>query len=82
MIVTRAIHELGGDIRTRPPVLRTLPLSTWLTWISRATFGTSTCLALYMKALLRDMTATAETLLRSVMMSSVMPSLSPSVRPV
>ena len=41
-------------IRTRPPALRTLPSSTWLTPNSRATLGTSTCLPLYMKALLRE----------------------------
>ena len=62
-------------MRTRPPALRTLPSSTWLTLSSRATFGTSTCLPLNMKALLRETTDSAETLLRSVMMSSVMPSL-------
>ena len=51
-------------MRTRPPDLRTLPSSTWPTLSSRATFGTSTCLPLYMNALLRETTASAETLLK------------------
>src|SRR6478609_639796 len=62
-------------IRTRPPALRTLPSTTWVTLSSRATLGMSTCLSLYMNAVLLEITASAETLLRSVMMSSVMPSL-------
>src|SRR6185312_3411950 len=62
-------------IRTRPPALRTLPSSTCVTLSSRATFGTSTCLPLYRNEPLRDTTSSADTLLRSVMMSSLMPSL-------
>src|SRR6476619_2474574 len=62
-------------IRTRPPALRTLPSSTCVALSSRATLGMSTCLSLYMNALLREITASAEILLRSVMTSSVMPSL-------
>ncbi len=57
-VVQVAVVALGPDvivarpsiscavIRTRPPALRTLPSSTWLTLSSRATFGTSTCLPL------------------------------------
>src|SRR5579875_583533 len=62
-------------MRTRPPALRTLPSSTCVTFSSRTTFWMSTCLHLYMKALLLDATASADTLLKSVMMSSVLPSL-------
>src|SRR6202008_1322894 len=62
-------------MRTRPPALRTLPSRTCPTLSSRATLVTSTFLPLYENELLRETTARAETLLRSVMMSSVMPSL-------
>ncbi len=62
-------------MRTRPPALRTLPSSTWLTPSCLATWGTSTDLPLKVKAVLRATTDRAETLDRSVMMSSLMPSL-------
>jgi hypothetical protein len=62
-------------IRTRPPALRTLPSSTWLTSNSRATSGTFTLRPLKVKAVLRAMTPRAETFERSVMMSSLIPSL-------
>src|SRR5215472_15029500 len=61
-------------IRTLPPALRTLPSTTWLTLSWRATCGTSTCLPLNMKAVLRAATQSADTLDRSVMMSSLIPS--------
>src|SRR5258708_10253602 len=62
-------------IRTRPPALRTLPSRTWLTpsWCATSlTFGD---LPLKPKAVLRATTDRAETLERSVMMSSLIPSL-------
>lgn len=55
--------------------MRTLPSSTWLTFSSRAICGTSTWRPLYANALLREMTVSDDTLLRSVMMSSLIPSL-------
>src|SRR5258708_26624247 len=61
-------------MRTRPPALRTLPSRTWLTpsWCATSlTFGD---LPLKPKAVLRAQTSSAETLLRSVMMSSLIPS--------
>src|SRR5438477_9250770 len=62
-------------IRTRPRALRTLPSSTWLTFSCRATCRTSTFLPLKANALFLAITEHADTLLRSVMMSSVMPSI-------
>src|SRR5438045_5356357 len=62
-------------IRTRPPALRTLPSSTWVTFSWLATCRTSTDLALKVNAVLRDTTCKADTLLKSVMMSSLIPSL-------
>ncbi len=62
-------------MRTRLPALRTLPSRTWLTFSWRATWGTSTALAFSVNAVLRETTNSAETLERSVMMSSLIPSL-------
>ena len=68
-----AVDERGGDAHPKP-ALRTLPSSTWLTSSSRATLGRSTFWPLNRKLLLREMTKRAETLERSVMISSLMPS--------
>src|SRR5580658_2299765 len=62
-------------MRKRLPDLRTLPSSTWLTPSWRATSLTFGDLPLKPKAVLRATTDKAETLERSVMMSSLIPSL-------
>src|SRR3954469_9312454 len=62
-------------MRTRPAALRTLPSKTWLTLSWPATCRTSMDFPLKVKAVLRDTTFSADTLLKSVMMSSLMPSL-------
>ncbi len=62
-------------MRTRSPALRTLPSRMWLTWSWRAIWPRSTLAPLKVNAVLRETTDRAETLERSVMMSSLIPSL-------
>ena len=63
-------------MRTRPPALRTLPSSTWLTLSCARDLRHVDVLALEReRACCARRPTSAETLLRSVMMSSVMPSL-------
>src|SRR3972149_6237331 len=62
-------------MRTRSPARRTLPSRTCVTPKRFPTSRTSTGLPLYVKVELRAITSRPESLDRSVMMSSVMPSL-------
>ena len=62
-------------IRTRPPALRTLPSRMWLTSSFRAISRQSIDCPLKVKAVLRAITPSAEIFDRSVVMSSLIPSL-------
>src|SRR6478752_7556418 len=62
-------------MRTWLPALRTLPSSTWVTPSFFATSHTFTDCPLKVKAVLRAITSSAETFDKSVVMSSLIPSL-------